>query len=224
MTDTVISPSRHTAFSSSTTAALKVMPPILSWLTVSEVDGGGMTVDTAPSHQYSITFSFCVTSGSRGAVWQIGLWHGGTYEAKVCKLIPPCGKKIALIDIHWCLLSIYGDQTVDVSTVGQWVVLFSNEDSNMKYKSHSGWLCKFLQAQNAGSCLLLVKMHSYWWRQCWKILFCSWEFPLLSSVVVVFVLISVEINRRPYCQSNLNTTQLDDKNSMFLHQIGSDWH
>jgi len=28
-------------------------------------------------------------------------------------------EKVAPIDIHWCLLDIYGDQTVDVSTVGQ---------------------------------------------------------------------------------------------------------
>jgi len=45
------------------------MPPILlCWLTTSEVDVGGMAVKIEPSHQYPITFCFCVTDGSRGAV------------------------------------------------------------------------------------------------------------------------------------------------------------
>jgi len=33
-------------------------------------------------------------------------------------------------DIHQCLLNINGDQTIDVSTVRQWVVCFSSGDSN----------------------------------------------------------------------------------------------
>ena len=32
-------------------------------------------------------------------------------------------EKLAPTDIHQCLLTIYGDRTVDVSTVRQWVVL-----------------------------------------------------------------------------------------------------
>ena len=46
-------------------------------------------------------------------------------------------EKIAFTDIHWCLLNIYGDQTVDVSTVRQWVMCFSSSDSDMKDKPHS---------------------------------------------------------------------------------------
>jgi len=50
-----------------------------------------------------------------------------------------------------------------------------------------------------------------WWKciangdDCWKILFCSWEFALSNSVTVVFVatVVSKEINRRHYFQSNL---------------------
>ena len=38
-------------------------------------------------------------------------------------------KKIAATDIRLCPLSIYGDQTVDVSTVRWWVVHFSSVDS-----------------------------------------------------------------------------------------------
>lgn len=44
----------------------KVIPPILlCWPTVSEVDLGGISVDT---YQNSITFCYHVKDGSRGAV------------------------------------------------------------------------------------------------------------------------------------------------------------
>ena len=48
---------------------------------------------------------------------------------------------MAPIDIHWFLLNVYGDQTVDVSTVRQCRVQFSSGDSNVKDKPHSGWPC-----------------------------------------------------------------------------------
>ena len=52
-----------------TRAALKVMPPILlCWLTMSEVNVGGMAVEAEPSHQYSIIFCCRVTDSSNGAV------------------------------------------------------------------------------------------------------------------------------------------------------------
>ena len=37
--------------------------------------------------------------------------------------------KMAPIDFHQCLLNVSGDQTVDVSTEGQWVLCFSGADS-----------------------------------------------------------------------------------------------
>ena len=74
-------------------AAPKVMCPVLLCRPItSEVDAGGMAVGAEPSHQYCITFCCCVTNGSRGAVWQNGIWHGSAYEANVCNLIPPCRK------------------------------------------------------------------------------------------------------------------------------------
>ena len=36
---------------------------------------------------------------------------------------------IAHTDIHWYLLNIYGDQSVDVSAVRWWVVRFSSDES-----------------------------------------------------------------------------------------------
>ena len=47
------------------------------------------------------------------------------YMKQRCEIEFSPEEKIALIDIHWCLPNICGDQTVDVSTVRQWVVHFS---------------------------------------------------------------------------------------------------
>ena len=43
-----------------------------------------------------------------------------------------CVEKIAPIDTHQCLVNIYGDQTVDVSTVRGWLVHSSSGDSGIK--------------------------------------------------------------------------------------------
>jgi hypothetical protein len=51
-------------------------------------------------------------------------------------------EKIAPNDIHRCLLNVYGDQTVDVSTVRRWVARFSSGNSDVKDKPHSGWPCQ----------------------------------------------------------------------------------
>ena len=68
-----------------------------------------------------------------------------------------------------------------------------------------GHLCwyKLLWAWHAGSYSSLVKMHSLWWWQCQKIVFCSWEFALTNSVVIFLVVVSMETNRRYYFQSHL---------------------
>jgi len=42
-------------------------------------------------------------------------------------------------DIHRRLLNVYGDQTVDVSTVRRWVARFSSGDSDVQDKPCSGW-------------------------------------------------------------------------------------
>jgi len=193
-----------------TRAALKVMPCILwCWPTTSEADVGDTAVEAEPAHQYSITFCYSVTDGSRGAVWQNGVWHGSMYEATVCHWILPRGKKMVCIDVHWCLLDIYGDQ-VDVSTVRGWVVHFSRGDSRVKDKPCSRWPCRFSQAWYAGSCSSLVKMRSSRWWLCWKVMFCSWEFALSNSIIVIFVSVTVymEINRRHYFWSNLRTSKM----------------
>ena len=48
-------------------------------------------------------------------------------------------EKNAPNDIHQRLLNVYGDQTVDVSTVRRWVARFSSGDSDVQDKPHSRW-------------------------------------------------------------------------------------
>ena len=43
-------------------------------------------------------------------------------------------EKMAPTDIHWHSLNVYGDQTLDMSTVRWWVVHFSGGNSDMKDK------------------------------------------------------------------------------------------
>ena len=50
-------------------------------------------------------------------------------------------EKIAPSDIHWHLLDVYGDHTVDISTVRWWVAHFSSGDSDVKEKPCSEWPC-----------------------------------------------------------------------------------
>ena len=94
----------------------------------SEVDVGGMTVEVEPSHQYSVTFRYRVTDGSRGAAWHNSVGHGSACEAKVCHWILPCRKN----GTHWhslMLAECFWGPNRSMSTVKQWVVHFSSGDS-----------------------------------------------------------------------------------------------
>jgi len=50
-------------------------------------------------------------------------------------------EKFAATDTHQCLLNVYGGQTVDESTVRQWVGHFSCGDSDVKDKLCSRQPC-----------------------------------------------------------------------------------
>ena len=148
---------RTTKIFRNTKVALKVMLLILlCWPTVSEADVGGMAVEAEPSCQYFISCCCCVTDGSRGEVWQHGIWYGMKQRGGIEFLH---ADKMASTDIH---------RTVDVSTVKRWVVCFGSGDNDIKDKPHSrqlgavvtlwngthhsGWPCRFLQVQHASSC------------------------------------------------------------------------
>ena len=74
---------------------------LFGWPMMLEEDIGGTAVEVVPSHQYFITFCCCVTDGSRGAVWQNGVWHGSAYKAKIRHWISPP------INIHWHLFGLH---------------------------------------------------------------------------------------------------------------------
>ena len=57
-------------------------------------------------------------------------------------------EKIEPSDIHRHLLNVYGDQTVDVSTVRRWVARFSSGDSDVKDKPRSGRPCTAVTPRN----------------------------------------------------------------------------
>jgi len=70
-------------------------------------------------------------------------------------------EKMAPNDIHQCLLNVYGDQTVDVSTVRWWVVCFSSSGSDLKDKPHSGQPCTAVTPRNEEHLDQLI--HANWW-------------------------------------------------------------
>ena len=57
-------------------------------------------------------------------------------------------ENIAPNDIHRRLLNVYGDQTVDISTVKRWVARFSSGDSDVKDKPRSGRPCTAVTPRN----------------------------------------------------------------------------
>jgi len=175
-----------------------VTPPILlCWSRTLDRVVGGMAVEAEPSHQYAIPFCRCVTDGSRRAVWHNGVWHGIESQAKVCHWILPWRKN----GIQWHssmlaeLLWIPNSGCEHSEVVGG---AFQNSNSA------SPPLVQMFTSTARRSCSSVTKMHSYWWQLCWKIVFCSWEFALSNTVTAPFVavVISMEINRRHYLQSD----------------------
>lgn len=114
--------------------------------------------------------------------------------------IPPCGTKTAPTAVHWHLLNVSGDQPMDGRTGRGGRCVSAVATVGLLH-----WF-RCLWARHAGSCSSVAKMHSYWWWECWKTVFCSWAYALSNSVVVlfVFVIISVDINRRHYFQRDLH--------------------
>ena len=70
-------------------------------------------------------------------------------------------EKIAPNDIHRRLLTVYGDQTVDVSTVRRWMARFSSGDSDVKDKPRSGRPCTAVTPRNEERLDQLIRVN---WR------------------------------------------------------------
>ena len=166
---------------------------LLCWPIISEVDVGGTSVEIEHTYQYSITFYCHLTYGSKGAVWQTGIWHGSEYEAKVWNWIPPLENN----GTHWhCRALMETRQWMWAQWIDGWCI----SAVATRTMGHLHW-CRFFTSGT-----VLVKLHSLWWWLCWEIEFCSWEFVLSNSVLLFFVsvIVSMEINRRRYFQRGLH--------------------
>ena len=143
-------------------AALKVVPSVLlCWRKTSEVDVGDMAVTVERSHQYSVTCCCCATDGSRGAVWQNGVWHGSADESQACHWIRPFlwEKKCHPLTFRdvW-LTSMEIKKRMGTRWSGGWCVLAVTLWHENKPLSRQP--CRFLWAQHAGFCSSLAKVHS----------------------------------------------------------------
>ena len=132
-----------------TMAAPKLMPPfiVLTYNIRGRCWWYGSRVWTFPPTFHSIPFCCCVTDGSRGAVWQNGVWHRSMDEAKVCHWIPPCRKNgnywhpLTLAEHLWRPTSgcEHNDMMGDV---------FRSGSSDMKDKPCYRWSCTTAAPQN----------------------------------------------------------------------------
>ena len=105
-----------------------------------------MEVEHEPSCQYSVTCCCHATDGS------IQPWQNASYMKMHMK--QRCVTEFLHVEkatptgIHWHLLSIYGDQTVGVSTVKCWTLHFSCGNRDMKDKPCSGQSCTVVIPRN----------------------------------------------------------------------------
>ena len=100
------------------------------WLVIAEVDVGGTAVQVEPSTNILLHVV---------SVWQIVA--KGQPDRMVSDMEVQMKQrwgieflhveKMEPIDVHWWVLNVCGNQTVDVSTVRQWVVHFTSSDSDM---------------------------------------------------------------------------------------------
>ena len=93
-------------------------------------------------------------------------------------------EKMALADIHQCFLNSYGNQTVDVSIVRQWVVGFSTGNI-MKDKPHSGRSHTAVSPWNEKCLDQCIPMN--WQVTMVATMWHSWELSLSNGVPVVCI-------------------------------------
>ena len=117
------------------------------------------------------------------------------------------GEKMAPTDIPLHLVSVYGEQTVNVSTLRWWVMHYSSEDSDGKRQTMF-WLSIYILRKekhlNQFICTNLLMLLTVLKN---SILFSkfkdSFEFVLSNNVIVSVVVVSTETCRRHSFQTNL---------------------
>ena len=172
---------------------------------MSEADVGEMSVEADHSWKYSITFCCRVTDGSRGLVWQNGTWHESAHEAKVCNWIPPC-RKICTLQ-HLSTLDEFlwrpngGCEHRQAEGVAfQQCLHSSGSPLLVQICINTAWRLSFVAGKKA-KLIMLTMLKKY----CFVA-----ENLLYPSVILFFavVVVSVEINRRHYFQSDLSRWSL----------------
>jgi len=143
-------------------------------------------------------------------VWSEGVELNSSVQKKLHPL--------TFIDVHWLLVD--SNQWV----WAQWGAGWCTSAVATLTVGVLCW-CRFLLVLRSGSCSLLVKMHSSWWWLCWKTAFCSWEFSLSTSVIVLFVsvVVSMETNRKHYFWSDLRTSMKKEKGGQISYRVCLDW-
>ena len=101
--------------------------------------------------------------------------------------------QLTFVDTCWA-------QTADVNTVRWWVVRFSCDIQVT---------LQVLFTQLAHHKMKSISISSspwvdWWWWLCWKTGVCSWESVLSNSVIVLFVVVSMEINGKHYFRIDLH--------------------
>jgi len=134
--------------------ALKVMPlDLWCWPTMTKANVGDVAVEVEPSHQYS-TFYFVAT-------WQMAaegqsdkvMSDMKVHMKKRCVTGFLHEEEKVPINIHWHLLNISRDQTVDVRAARQRIVCFSSGSSRlpplMQIIMNTAYRLLFMAGKNA---------------------------------------------------------------------------
>ena len=122
--------------------------------------------------------------------------RGSLYKAKLWNRIPLCRKKLQPY-VYTCWMFM--------ETKHFWSGCEHSEAVGGAFQQRWQWQWITSSAADLEECSMQALVH-HWWKcianggDCWKIVFCSWEFALSNSVVVLFVSVvfSMEINKRHY--------------------------
>jgi len=124
-------------------------------------------------HRYPATCWCRVTDGSRGAVWQNGVWHGSEYEG--VPLNSSTWEKMApsdIIDACWTFMD----------TKQMWAQWGMHGAFQQWQQGGTSTGAHFSQEWQAGSCSARIANC----RDCRKVPLCMWEFAWSNSAIVLF--------------------------------------
>ena len=139
--DSVISWSRHSSFNGLSRTWFVSFTSLLPLL-------------KCATHCHTVLTSILLTSNTQQALMKVIHMEVHVRQRGGIEFLH--AEEMAPTDIYWCLLNIYGDQTVGVSTLKCWWCISVLATITVGHL----WWCRFPQVLHVGSCLLLVRMHS----------------------------------------------------------------